>query len=106
MEVNILADYLKQLRTKAGLTQFDLDKKAGMPKGTVSQLESGGKKFTEQRIEKIAAALNVSANDFWVEAGIGKSRERTLVDDEIADLSPTELLEVALMVRKWKEDKK
>lgn len=104
MKKSGLALFLEQKREERGITQHELDKSAGLPKGTVSQLESGSKLFSDSRINKLAIALELTASDFLVAADLQKSQERKILDAECADLSRDELLEVALLLRRWKKE--
>lgn len=106
MQKNGLALFLEQLREQRGITQRELDVLAHLPKGTVSQLESGSKLFTNARVDKLAAALEINPDEFWIAVDMKKTPERQLVDAECADLSRDELLEVALLLRNWKKEKR
>lgn len=65
--MNTIAERLKQAREKAGLTQPELAKKAGVSQGTIGNVESGLRKRPRELLA-IAEALNVSPK--WLETGI------------------------------------
>ena len=61
---NTISEYIKRLRTKLGLTQDDLDKKADIKYTTLMKVESGTvNKPSVQTMDKIAKALGVSIED-------------------------------------------
>ena len=61
---NTISEYIKRLRTKLGLTQDDLDKKADIKYTTLMKVESGVvNKPSVQTMVKIAKALNISLDD-------------------------------------------
>ena len=60
----IISENIKKLRTKLGLTQDDLAKKAGTKYTTLMKVESGAvNKPSVQTMAKIAKALGVSIED-------------------------------------------
>lgn len=54
------AERLKKLRTKRGYSQYDLAKKLGMSKSTISMMEIGRRQPSKETIELIADFFNVS----------------------------------------------
>ena len=103
--MNKLAKILKEQRESLGLSQQELDKKAGMPKGSVSHLESGARLFNERKINKLAPALGLTYDDFLRLANMCPSVEREMVDKELSDFSPDELLELVLHIRNKKRER-
>jgi transcriptional regulator with XRE-family HTH domain len=59
---------LKALRLRAGLTQEELAKKAGLDRPWVNQMERGNRPITASPAEKLAAALGVSPAELGAEA--------------------------------------
>src|SRR5262245_38967034 len=55
---------LKRLRTAAELSQMDLAVKAGVNLFTVAKLEQGQREPTWDTVQRIAAALEVSCEEF------------------------------------------
>ena len=66
MNTNTLATNVKQLRTLYGWSQYDLAQQAGIARPRISEIESG-KNVKLDTIEKVAAALEVSAADLLSE---------------------------------------
>jgi len=59
-----LAKNLKYYRSRLGLTQAELAQKAGVNRSYLASIESGTQPNTSiKTVEKLAAALNVSALD-------------------------------------------
>lgn len=58
-----LAQNLAQLRTKRGLTQSSLAKLAGLPRSTLTHIESGEGNPTLMNLARIATALQVSLEE-------------------------------------------
>jgi transcriptional regulator with XRE-family HTH domain len=54
---------IKSARLKAGLTQVELAKKAGLHANTVARIERGEEKPTFGTAKKLAIALNIDIND-------------------------------------------
>ena len=55
---------LKQLRTKANLTQADLAKKITQPQSFVSKYESGERRLDILELRTICLALGITLSDF------------------------------------------
>lgn len=63
-----LGQRLAELRTAQGLTVYRLGKAAGVPPISIARIESGEKQQPAfQTIEKLAAALQVSLDEFKTE---------------------------------------
>ena len=60
------AGRLKQLREKAGLTQEQLAKQAGLSKGGIANLEQGIRAPAWETVQALASALGVSCEAFQV----------------------------------------
>ncbi|MEB4893705.1 helix-turn-helix transcriptional regulator [Bacillus thuringiensis] len=59
---------IREARLQKGWTQLDLAKKSGVPQPTISQIESGERKYpTYQNIKKIAEALGIKAEELMKE---------------------------------------
>ncbi len=62
--ISDLANNLKYYRTKSGLSQRDLAKKAGVNRSHLASLESGTQPNTSiKTVEKLATALGISVLD-------------------------------------------
>jgi transcriptional regulator with XRE-family HTH domain len=60
MKPDTFATRLRELRSRAGLTQAELSRKAGLAQPSVSRLERGLKKPGLATAQALAAALGVS----------------------------------------------
>jgi len=56
---------LRELRTRAALSQRDLAKKAGVAQTTVVRLEQGDPNVLPSTVRKLARALKVKPTDLW-----------------------------------------
>ncbi len=64
----MLADNVKRYRTKKGLSQDQLARKAGVTYSTLTKLESGVNQNPKVKtLQQIAAALDVTLNDLMKE---------------------------------------
>jgi len=54
---------IKELRTRADMTQEELAKKSGLPQSHISRLENGQHSPSHATVEKLAAALNVPVSE-------------------------------------------
>ncbi len=64
----MLADNVKRYRTKKGLSQDQLARKAGVTYSTLTKLESGVNQNPKVKtLQQIAAALDVTLNDLMRE---------------------------------------
>ncbi len=55
-----LSERLKELRTKRGLSQYDLAKKLGVSKSTISMIEVGSRQPSIEMMEMLCDYFNVS----------------------------------------------
>lgn len=55
--------FLKEWREHRGLTQERLGELAGRSKAYISQLENGSRAYTQETLEKLAAALECKPGD-------------------------------------------
>jgi transcriptional regulator with XRE-family HTH domain len=58
---------LRELRTRAALSQRDLAKKAGLAQTTIVRLEQGDPNVLPSTLRKLAKALRVRPTDLWEE---------------------------------------
>lgn len=58
----MFSNVLRDLRTKAGLSQEELGKKLGLAKSTISMYESGTREPNLETLEAIADLFNVDMN--------------------------------------------
>lgn len=59
---------LKQLRKEKGLTMVELEKMSGIKQAMLSQIESGKKNPRPATVEKLANALGVNREYFYIES--------------------------------------
>lgn len=72
-----LGQKVKELRVSKGMTQQRLAEKAEVSHSLISALESGRRKYVSaQDIERLAKAVDISANDLWKMVPGGKSDQR------------------------------
>nr|WP_181833224.1 helix-turn-helix transcriptional regulator [Bacillus taeanensis] len=56
-----MINIIRKKRLEKGWTQFELAEKSGVPQPTISQIESGSRRYpTHQTIMKIAKALEIT----------------------------------------------
>ena len=102
-EKSVTAIYLAKLRDMKDWTQKDLDFKAGLPTGTVAGLESGAKPFSDSRLGKLAAVLGATVKDLELGGVAPISHDRREAQRTLDELPESDMLEVRLMLNKWKE---
>jgi transcriptional regulator with XRE-family HTH domain len=76
MQVNWFGPRLKELRTKAGLTQVQLAEKAGLSAMGISQLKFGRRTPSWDTVMALAVALGVDCSAFQIAAVGGKERAK------------------------------
>ena len=60
---------IREKRLEKGWTQFELAKQSGVPQPTISQIESGARKYpTHKNIKKIAKALEINMEELTEES--------------------------------------
>ncbi|MGR3319134.1 MAG: helix-turn-helix domain-containing protein [Candidatus Anammoxibacter sp.] len=64
---NIVGTNIRRLRINAGYTQENLALKSSLSQGFINQLESGKRRYTQNCLELIAGALDVSIIDLFKE---------------------------------------
>lgn len=67
MTTPTLGSRLALLREAAGLTRYKLYKESGVPATQIKRIERGEQDPTSKTIEKLAAALKVSAGELFGE---------------------------------------
>lgn len=75
-----IADLIHEARRRAGLTQAELARRAGVPKSTVGRIESGARTPSTEMVERLvrAAGLEVSVSLSEPDPGTDSMFERTL----------------------------
>lgn len=62
--ISVIGLNIKKIRTRQGISKYQLSKLAGVGSATISQIESGARQTLKgDTINKIADALHVSVND-------------------------------------------
>jgi transcriptional regulator with XRE-family HTH domain len=87
-----IATAIRVGRKRAGLTQRDLARRAGVPQSTVGRIESGSIQARAKTAEKLLAALGF---EFAIEPRAGAGIDRTLIRRMFA-LSPRQRVEYAI----------
>jgi transcriptional regulator with XRE-family HTH domain len=75
-----ISNLVKEARRRAGLTQADLARRAGVPKSTVGRIETGARVPSTEMVERLvrAAGLDVSVSLSEPDPGTDSMFERTL----------------------------
>ena len=75
-----ISSLVKEARRRAGLTQAELARRAGVPKSTVGRVESGTRVPSSEMVERLvrAAGLNVTVSLSEPDPGTDSMFERTL----------------------------
>ncbi|MBD8005855.1 LexA family protein [Bacillus norwichensis] len=63
-----IAQYIKKIRERKGLSAVELANRVGVTKGTISRYESGTRKIPMDDIPKFASVLDVSPVDILIES--------------------------------------
>lgn len=79
-----MRERLKLIREYLNMSQEQMGKRLGVNKATISRLETGVNKITEQMIKSICREFNI--NEEWFCNGIGEMTEETIetIIDELA----------------------
>jgi transcriptional regulator with XRE-family HTH domain len=94
-----IADNLKRLRLKAGLSQPELARKAGVTQQLVSQIETG-KNFTTRTLPQLATALGVTVDKIdpnYVAGALSQSKARAEIERIYRELEDFPDLEEQLL---------
>lgn len=62
-----VGERIKQLRNDKKMSQEDFAYKAGLDRTYITSLERGKRNISIENLDKIAKALNVSLNEFFME---------------------------------------
>jgi transcriptional regulator with XRE-family HTH domain len=75
-----ISNLVREARRRAGFTQAELARRAGVPKSTVGRIESGARRPSTEMVERLvrAAGLNVSVALSEPDPGTDSMFERTL----------------------------
>ncbi|HET7388442.1 MAG TPA: helix-turn-helix transcriptional regulator [Nocardioidaceae bacterium] len=88
-----LGEYLKDQRLAASLSLRQLAEQAGVSNPYLSQIERGLRKPSAEVLQQLAKALRVSAETFYIRAGILDPEEGEVRSVELAILADTGLTE-------------
>jgi transcriptional regulator with XRE-family HTH domain len=91
--VENLGDYLKEQRLAAKLSLRQLAEQAGVSNPYLSQIERGLRKPSAEVLQQIAKALRISAEQFYIRAGILNPDDTTGGSVELAVLADSGLTE-------------
>jgi transcriptional regulator with XRE-family HTH domain len=91
--VENLGDYLKEQRLAAKLSLRQLAEQAGVSNPYLSQIERGLRKPSAEVLQQIAKALRISAEQFYIRAGILNPDDTTSGSVELAVLADSGLTE-------------
>jgi len=62
---DVLADKVKSLRARAGISQQEIANKLSIPRPSVSQIETGRRDLTALELLSLSKIFNVSVNSFF-----------------------------------------
>ena len=91
--VESLGDYLREQRTNAQLSLRQLAELTGVSNPYLSQIERGLRKPSAEVLQQLAKALQVSADQLYVRAGIVSPDPSTVTTVELAVLHDPDLTE-------------
>ena len=60
----LILEKLKKLRKARSITQFELDKMAGLPRGSITKIENGNREMTAPELIRITKSLKVRVTAF------------------------------------------
>jgi transcriptional regulator with XRE-family HTH domain len=87
---------IQELRKQMDLTQEALAERAGMTSQTISTAELGKKALRPENIIKLSRALGVSTD--YLLTGCRNSRDYTIIDGKLKDVSPQEYDRIMRMI--------
>ncbi|WP_338972449.1 helix-turn-helix transcriptional regulator [Spiroplasma endosymbiont of Panorpa germanica] len=64
--ISILSQNMKEIRTKANLTQEELSFRSGLHRNYISDTERGTRNISIKAVEKIAQGLEVPVEDLFI----------------------------------------
>jgi transcriptional regulator with XRE-family HTH domain len=70
---------LARLRKAKGLSQFELAERCGIPKSTISRIETGALGLSPHKREIFAGVLEVANRDFYLEGDEAEDKRKDLV---------------------------
>lgn len=81
-DISVIGENIHKIRSLKGISAYEVAKRAGVGAATISEIESGKRKSLKSNtLEKIAAALGVSANDL-----MGDTETISFETDNIQDI--------------------
>ncbi|GEP65698.1 hypothetical protein CBE01nite_34660 [Clostridium beijerinckii] len=81
-DISIIGENIKKIRVLKNLSAYELAKRANVGGATISEIESGKRKTLKgDTLEKIAAALGVTANDL-----MGNTETVSFETDNLMDI--------------------
>ena len=81
-----VGDRIRDVRSKAGLTQFQLAERAGLNLSWLGQIERGQRTSTIITVDKICRALNISVGEFFSESKKSSIQEDDFFMGELREL--------------------
>ena len=100
----LLGARIKELRKSKNITQEELVKIIGSDTNNLSRIENGKKFMSAEKLEKIAAALNVDIKDLFDFGHILSNDElKTKIISDINTLSPKQLMYIYKSLKNLKE---
>jgi len=79
----ISQDKIREIRELRGMSQTDVDKRAGLYVSALSQIEAGHYKPKEETLAKIAKALDVELSEIYVHDGKANRVEMLRMELEV-----------------------
>ncbi|WP_297420544.1 helix-turn-helix transcriptional regulator [Clostridium sp.] len=81
-DISVIGENIQKIRAMKGISAYEVAKRAGVGAATISEIESGKRQSLKSNtLEKIAAALGVSANDL-----MGDTETISFETDNIQDI--------------------
>lgn len=91
-----IGNNIKRMREAVGITQKELAKRCGLATGTIQQYELGKREPRQEKLEKIAVALNTSVSELMLYGLEPSPKAIELMDDLLSfvkDVDQKELKE-------------
>ncbi len=96
-KVRDLGAFIREQRRAAQMSLRNLASQAGVSNPYLSQIERGLRKPSAEILQRVAAALRISAETLYVRAGILEERDDDLASRILSDGSLTEAQKRALL---------